>query len=71
MTTIILNITDESLISQIKNICSMIKGVGDVKVIKSKDITKTKGYKEALDDIANGRIFCAESAEDMFNQILG
>ena len=49
----------------------MIKGVGEVKVIKSKDITKTKGYKEAMDDIANGRIFCAESAEDMFNQILG
>jgi hypothetical protein len=71
MTTIILNITDESLISQIKNICSMIKGVGDVKVIKSKDITKTKGYKEAMDDIANGRICCAERAEEMFNQILG
>lgn len=49
----------------------MIKGGGKVNVVKSKDITKTKGYQEAMDDIKRGRVYHAENAEDMFIQILG
>lgn len=49
----------------------MIKGVAKVRVVKNKDVTKTRGYKEAMDDIEAGRIYHAESAEDMFKQILG
>lgn len=71
MPSIVLDVTDESLLSQIKKACSLLKGVSSVKVVKSKDITKTKGYREAMDDIKNGRVYSADSAEDMFKQILG
>lgn len=71
MATIVLDITDDKLVQQIKKVCSMIKGVGRIKVLKNSDVTKTKGYKEAMSDIKEGRVFHADSAEDMFNQILG
>lgn len=75
MPSVVLNVTDESLLSQIKKACSLLKGVGSVKVVRSEadshDITKTKGYREAMDDIKNGRVYSADSAEDMFQQILG
>lgn len=38
---------------------------------KNEDITKTAGYKEAMNDIKNGRVYHAESVDDMFKQILG
>ncbi len=45
----------------------------NVKVQKPKetDITKTAGYKAAMDDVRNGRVYHANSVDDMFNQILG
>ena len=70
MTSILLTITDESLLTQIKNACSLLKGVGEVKVSR-RNITKTKGYKEAMDDIRQGRVYHAENSEEMFQQILG
>ena len=75
MASVVLTVTDESLLSQIKKACSLLKGVGKVKVIKnkatSKDITQTKGYKEAMEDIREGRVYHAESVDDIFQQILG
>ena len=38
---------------------------------KEFDITKTAGYREAMDDVKNGRVYHAESVDDMFKQILG
>ena len=32
---------------------------------------ETKGYKEAMEDVREGRVFHAESTDDMFTQILG
>ena len=47
----------------------------NVKVQKSTpkvdDITKTAHYKEAMDDVKNGRVYHANSVDDMFKQILG
>ena len=75
MATILLNVPDESLVSKVKQICKMLQGVTSVKVQKPKprveDITKTAGYKEAMDDIKHGRVYHAESVDDMFKQILG
>ena len=75
MASIVLTVTDESLLSQIKKACGLLKGVGEVKVIKSStskiDITQTNGYKEAMEDIRQGRIYHAKNTEDMFQQILG
>ena len=73
--TIVLTVPDESLVAQLKKACLMLKGVSSVTVRKasdkSQDITKTAGYREAMDDIKAGRIHHADSAEDMFKQILG
>ena len=75
MASILLTVNDDSMLSQIKKACSLLKGVSHVKVVKSatgkKDITKTKGYKEALEDISAGRVYQATGPEDMFRQILG
>ena len=53
----------------------MLMGVASVKVQKSApkidDITKTAHYKEAMDDVKNGRVYHANSVDDMFKQILG
>ena len=76
MATIVLQIPDESLVQKVKQACKMIVGVTSVKVQKPTakkeyDITKTKAFKEALDDVKNGRVHEAESVEDMFQEILG
>lgn len=55
----------------------MLRGVASVKVQKPKaspktlDITKTAGYREALEDVKQGRVYHADSVDDMFKQILG
>ena len=73
MATIVLDVQDESLLTQIKKACMLLKGVASVRVHKTKneDITKTAGYKEAMEDVKHGRVYHAESVDDMFKQILG
>ena len=76
MATLELHIPDESLVQKVKQACKMIVGVASVKVQKPAkkkvfDITKTKGYREAMDDVKNGRVYHADSVDDLFKQILG
>ena len=73
MATIVLNVPDESLVSKVKQVCKMLQGVASVKVQrpKSEDITKTAGYKEAMEDVKYGRVYHADSVDDMFKQIIG
>ncbi len=76
MATLVLHIPDENLVQKVKQACKMIVGVASVKVQKSGkrkeyDITKTAGYREAMDDVKNGRVYHADSVDDMFKQILG
>lgn len=33
------------------------------------DITQTSGYKEAMEDIKHGRVYHADSVDDMMKQI--
>lgn len=70
---LLVSISDLSMLNDIKKAISMLKGVTTVKKQKQKefDITKTKGYREAMDDVKNGRVYHAESVDDMFKQILG
>lgn len=74
MATIVLDVQDESLLTQIKKACQLLKGVASVKVQrkpkpKNEDITQTAGYKEAMDDIKYGRVYHADSVDDMMKQI--
>ena len=76
MATLVLQIPDENLVNKVKQACKMIVGVASVKVQKPAkekeyDITKTAGYREAMDDVENGRVYHADSVDDMFRQILG
>ena len=75
MTTIVLQVQDENLVSKVKQACKMLMGVVSVKVQKSTpkvdDITKTAHYKAAMDDVKKGRVYHADSVDDMFKQILG
>ena len=70
---LLVSISDLSMLNDIKKAISMLKGVTTVKKQKQKefDITKTKGYREAMDDVKHGRVYHAESVDDMFKQILG
>ena len=68
---LLVSISDLSMLNDIKKAISMLKGVTTVKKQKQKefDITKTKGFQEALDDVKHGRVYHAESVDDMFKQI--
>lgn len=76
MATLVLQIPDESLVQKVKQACKMIVGVASVKVQKPAakkefDITKTAGYREAMDDVKNGRVTHYDSVDDMFRSVLG
>ena len=74
MATIILEVPDESLVSKIKSACKMLVGVASVKVQKASkekdyDITKTAGYREAMDDVKNGRVTTYDSLKDFYKEM--
>ncbi len=75
MASLTLNVSDESLLSQLKRACLMLKGVTSVTINKSAskekeyDITKTEGYKEAMEDVKAGRVYHAENVDDLFRQV--
>jgi hypothetical protein len=74
MATLVLQIPDESLVQKVKQACKMIVGVASVKVQKTAmkkeyDITKTAGYREAMDDIKNGRVYHYDSLKDFYKEM--
>ena len=74
MATIVLQIPDESLVQKVKQACKMIVGVASVKVQKESkpkeyDITKTAGYREAMDDVKNGRVYHYDSLKDFYKEM--
>ena len=76
MATLVLQVADENLVQKVKQACKMIVGVTSVKVqrpAKEKvyDITKTKAFQEALDDVKHGRVTHYDSVADMFKSVLG
>ena len=78
MATLVLQVPDESLVSKVKQACKMLMGVASVKVQrpttaspKMLDITKTAGFREALDDVKHGRVTHYDSVDDMFKSVLG
>lgn len=77
MAAIVLQVPDESLVAKVKQACKMLMGVTSVKVEHQKtkpvekefDITKTAGYKEAMDDVRNGRVTEFASVDDYFKKM--
>ena len=68
---LLVSISDLSMTNDIKKAISMLKGVTSVKKQKTYDITKTKGFQEALDDVKHGRVTHYDSVDDMFRSVLG
>ena len=70
---LLVTISDLSMVNDIKKAISMLKGVTTVKKQKVKefDITKTKAFQEALDDVKHGRVTHYDSVDDMFRSVLG
>ena len=74
MATLVLQIPDESLVQKVRQACKMIVGVASVKVQKTAtkkeyDITKTAGYREAMDDVKNGRVYHYDSLKDFYKEM--
>ena len=72
----VVNIEDLSVVNDVRRALRLMRGVGKVSLKKRKpaekalDITQTAGYREAKEDIRMGRVYRAESVEDMMRQIL-
>ena len=76
MATILLNVPDETLVSKVRKICKMLQGVTSVKVLKTEpsktkvqDITKTAGYRQAMEDIKDGRVTQYDSLQCFYQEM--
>lgn len=71
--TIMIQVTLQFENNTIKNhFLKIIELMNGVTVVDpQKDVTKTEGYKEAMKDIQEGRVYHADSVDDMFQSILG
>ncbi len=73
MTSIVLTVSDERLLPQLKKACMLLKGVKSVRVHKTSeepmDVTKTEGYHEAMEDIKKGRVTKYDSLEEFFTEM--
>lgn len=67
MEQVIINVDNPSILPSLRRI---LKALDGVTIVSSKKTKKT-GIEEAEDDIKAGRVYKADSVEDMFNQILG
>jgi len=71
MSTLIVSVEDASMLSRIKSAIEQLRGVTDVYEGDSYDPLNCAAYKEAMDDVKNGRVYSSSSVDDMFHQILG
>ncbi len=73
MTSIVLTVSDEKLLPQLKKACMMLKGVTAVTVHKNAgqllDVTTTDGYREAMEDVEKGRVTKYKSLDDFFSEM--
>ncbi len=64
MTQLTVSIEDTSMLDQIRQAISLLRGVASVTLKRQ---TKT-GMDRAIDDIKNGRVYEASSVEDLIKQ---
>lgn len=68
---IIVTLESGAVIADIKKALKLIRGVASVKVQKPKehDITKTAGYRAAMDDVKHGRVTTYASLDDFYKEM--
>ena len=64
MTQLTVSVEDVSMLDQIRQAISMLRGVASVTLKRQ---AKT-GMDRAIDDIKNGRVYEADSVEDLIKQ---
>ena len=74
MATLVLQVPDESLVSKVRQACKMLMGVASVKIQKEAkpkvyDVTKTAGFREAMEDVKHGRVSHYDSVDDLFKEL--
>lgn len=67
MTQLILNIDDPSILPTLKRVVKAFKGV----TIDRPEKKHKCSLDEALEDVRAGRVYSAESTDDLFKTILG
>ena len=71
-----LTLEDANALSYVKTLLKKMRGVLKVTVKRPKnvrrqyDITQTAGYREAMADVAAGRVHQASDTDDLFRQVL-
>ncbi len=66
---IIVTFDDVSMMPQVKKAIALMKGVKSIKMPSRKK--RMTGIEEAMLDVKEGRVYHAESVDDLFKQILG
>lgn len=66
---IIVTVEDMTLLRNIKNAISLIRGVKNVQMPKTR--RRKTGLDAALKDIKAGRVYHAKDVDDLFKQCLG
>ena len=66
---IIVTVEDMTLLRNIKNAISLIRGVKNVQMPKAR--RRKTGLDAALEDIKAGRVYHAKDVDDLFKQCLG
>ncbi|MDO4819520.1 MAG: hypothetical protein Q3994_03975 [Prevotella sp.] len=64
----VITFDDVSVMRQVKKTLALVKGVKSITIPRKKRMC---GLDLALKDVEEGRVYRAESVEDMFKQILG
>lgn len=68
---IIVTLEPDAIIADLKKALKLMRGVASIKVQKPKefDITKTAGYREAMDDVKHGRVTTYASLDDFYKEM--
>ena len=68
MTEITIRVENNSILPSLRKILNSIEGVSIARSARKK---QKSGLEEALDDVKKGRVYRAESVDDLFQKILG
>ena len=74
MATLILQVPDESLVSKVRQACKMLMGVASVRIQKEDkpkeyDVTKTAGFRKAMEDVKHGRVTTYNTLKDFYKEM--
>lgn len=68
MDTLTLAFENPTIKENLKKVIEYMKGVS---IVNDTPVRKKSGLDKALEDIKSGRVYEADSVDDMFKQILG